>query len=153
MRTLNQSSKLAHVCYEIRGPVLEEAKRLEDEGHRILKLNIGNPAPFGFEAPEEILVDVIHNIPKSQGYCDSRGLYSARKAVMQYAQQIQIPNVEVNDIYPGNGVSELIVMVIVKSCRYCRGSRFRNRLRRRRRGYRWAGWRGRSRSRHKRPRC
>ena len=81
MRTLNQSSKLAHVCYEIRGPVLEEAKRLEDEGHRILKLNIGNPAPFGFEAPEEILVDVIASLPTAQGYSDSKGILSARRAV------------------------------------------------------------------------
>ena len=111
MRDFLKSLKLANVCYDIRGPVHERATIMEEEGHRILKLNIGNPAPFGFEAPEEILVDVIHNIPKSQGYCDSRGLYSARKAVMQYAQQIQIPNVEVNDIYLGNGVSELIVMV------------------------------------------
>jgi len=84
---------------------------MEDEGHRIIKLNIGNPAPFGFEAPDEILIDVIHNIPNSQGYSDSKGIYSARKAVMQYAQQLRIPNVEVNDIYLGNGVSELIVMV------------------------------------------
>ncbi|MBK6287334.1 MAG: pyridoxal phosphate-dependent aminotransferase [Pseudomonadales bacterium] len=112
MRDFLKSLKLANVCYDIRGPVHERATIMEEEGHRILKLNIGNPAPFGFEAPEEILVDVIHNIPKSQGYCDSRGLYSARKAVMQYAQQIQIPNVEVNDIYLGNGVSELIVMVM-----------------------------------------
>jgi alanine-synthesizing transaminase len=85
---------------------------MEEEGHRILKLNIGNPAPFGFEAPEEILVDVIHNIPNSQGYCDSKGLYSARKAVMQYAQQLGIAGVEINDVYLGNGVSELIVMVM-----------------------------------------
>jgi alanine-synthesizing transaminase len=85
---------------------------MEEEGHRILKLNIGNPTPFGFDAPEEILVDVIHNIPESQGYCDSKGLYSARKAVMQYAQQREITGVEVNDVYLGNGVSELIVMVM-----------------------------------------
>jgi alanine-synthesizing transaminase len=84
--------------------------RLEEEGHRIMKLNIGNPAPFGFEAPEEILVDVIHHLPESQGYCDSKGLYSARKAIMQYCQQIRIPGVEIDDITIGNGVSELIVM-------------------------------------------
>ena len=112
MREFLKSHKLANVCYDIRGPVHERATIMEEEGHRLLKLNIGNPAPFGFEAPEEILVDVIHNIPESQGYCDSRGLYSARKAVMQYAQQKQIPGVEINDIYLGNGVSELIVMVM-----------------------------------------
>ncbi len=111
-RPINKSSKLTGVCYEIRGPVLREAHRLEEEGHRIVKLNIGNPAPFGFEAPEEILVDVIHNLPDSQGYCESKGLYSARKAVMQYCQQIGISNVDVEDVYIGNGVSELIVMSI-----------------------------------------
>jgi alanine-synthesizing transaminase len=109
---INKSSKLTDVCYEIRGPVLREAHRLEEEGHPIVKLNIGNPAPFGFEAPEEILVDVIHNLPDSQGYCESKGLYSARKAVMQYCQQIGIVNVEVEDVYIGNGVSELIVMAM-----------------------------------------
>ena len=107
-----KSTKLADVCYEIRGPALGEAARLEEEGHRIVKLHIGNPAPFGFEAPEEILVDVIHNLPTSQGYCESKGLYSARKAVMQYCQQIGIANVDVEDIYMGNGVSELIVMAM-----------------------------------------
>ena len=112
MRDYLKSHKLANVCYDIRGPVHERATVMEEEGHRILKLNIGNPTPFGFDAPEEILVDVIHNIPESQGYCDSKGLYSARKAVMQYAQQREIEGVEVNDIYLGNGVSELIVMVM-----------------------------------------
>ncbi len=112
MRDYRKSNKLANVCYDIRGPVHERATVMEEEGHRILKLNIGNPTPFGFDAPEEILVDVIHNIPESQGYCDSKGLYSARKAVMQYAQQRGIAGVEVNDIYLGNGVSELIVMVM-----------------------------------------
>jgi alanine-synthesizing transaminase len=107
-----KSTKLADVCYEIRGPALAEAARMEEEGHRIVKLNIGNPAPFGFEAPEEILVDVIHNLPTSQGYCESKGLYSARKAVMQYCQQIGIVNVDVEDVYIGNGVSELIVMAM-----------------------------------------
>ena len=105
-----KSTKLADVCYEIRGPVLAEANRLGEEGHRILKLNIGNPAPFGFEAPEELLRDVIHNLPASQGYCDSKGLYSARKAVMQDCQRQGIANVHVNDITIGNGVSELIAM-------------------------------------------
>ena len=112
MRDYLKSHKLANVCYDIRGPVHERATVMEEEGHRILKLNIGNPTPFGFDAPEEILVDVIHNIPESQGYCDSKGLYSARKAVMQYAQQREITGVEVNDIYLGNGVSELIVLVM-----------------------------------------
>jgi alanine-synthesizing transaminase len=109
-RQITKSSKLADVCYDIRGPVLAEAHRLEEEGHRVLKLNIGNPAPWGFEAPEEILLDVIHNLPNSQGYCESKGLYSARKAIMQYCQQIRIPDVEIDDIYIGNGVSELVVM-------------------------------------------
>lgn len=109
-RQIRKSSKLEDVCYDIRGPVLAEANRLEEEGHRIFKLNIGNPAPWGFEAPEEILLDVIHNLPQSQGYCESKGLYSARKAIMQYCQQIQIENVEIDDIYVGNGVSELVVM-------------------------------------------
>ncbi len=109
-RPIRKSSKLDDVCYDIRGPVLAEANRLEEEGHRVFKLNIGNPAPWGFEAPEEILLDVIHNLPHSQGYCESKGLYSARKAVMQYCQQLRIPNVEIDDIYIGNGVSELVVM-------------------------------------------
>lgn len=111
-RLIRKSAKLDEVCYDIRGPVLLQANRLEEEGHKILKLNIGNPAPWGFEAPEEILRDVIHNIPASQGYCDSKGIYSARKAVMQYAQQIGIAGVEVDDIYIGNGVSELVVMAM-----------------------------------------
>ncbi|MEQ8483533.1 MAG: pyridoxal phosphate-dependent aminotransferase [Pseudomonadales bacterium] len=89
---------------------MKEADRMEEEGHRILKLNIGNPAPFGFEAPEEILRDVIHNLPTSQGYCDSKGLFPARKAVMQYYQSLGILGVEIDDIYIGNGVSELVVM-------------------------------------------
>ena len=105
-----KSNKLADVCYDIRGPVMKHAKRLEDEGQRVLKLNIGNPAPFGFEAPEEILQDVIHNLPTAQGYSDSKGLFSARKAVMHYCQQMNIQGVNIEDIYLGNGVSELIVM-------------------------------------------
>ncbi len=111
-RQIMKSKKLDDVCYDIRGPVLKEAHRLEEEGHTIIKLNIGNPAPFGFEAPEEILVDVIHNLPDSQGYCDSKGLYSARKAIMQYCQQSNISGVEIDDIYIGNGVSELVVMAL-----------------------------------------
>jgi alanine-synthesizing transaminase len=106
-----KSDKLNNVCYDIRGPVLQEANRMEDEGHRILKLNIGNPAPFGFDAPDEIIQDVIHHLPQSQGYCDSKGLYSARKAVMQETQRQGIQGVEINDIYLGNGVSELISVV------------------------------------------
>ena len=112
MKTINKSNKLDNVCYEIRGPVLHEAKRLEEEGHRILKLNIGNPAPFGFEAPDEIIQDLIFNLPNSQGYCDSKGLFSARKAVMHYCQELQINDVTIEDIYMGNGVSELIVLAM-----------------------------------------
>ena len=109
---VSKSNKLANVCYDIRGPVLKHAKRLEEEGQRILKLNIGNPAPFGFEAPDEILQDVIRNLPTAQGYSDSKGLFSARKAVMQYYQQKQVEGVGIEDIYLGNGVSELIVMAM-----------------------------------------
>ncbi|CAA0089489.1 Glutamate-pyruvate aminotransferase AlaA [Zhongshania aliphaticivorans] len=105
-----KSKKLNNVCYEIRGPVLQRANELEEEGHRILKLNIGNPAPFGFNAPDEIIQDVIRMLPDSEGYSDSKGLYSARKAIMQECQKIGIPNVGVNDIYLGNGASELISM-------------------------------------------
>jgi alanine-synthesizing transaminase len=110
MRTLKKSHKLDTVCYDIRGPVHREARRLEEEGHKILKLNIGNPAPFGFDAPEEIVQDMIHNVPESQGYSDSRGLFSGRKAVMQYCQQKGIAHVDIDDVYLGNGASELIVM-------------------------------------------
>ena len=107
---VKKSNKLANVCYDIRGPVLAEADRMEEEGHRILKLNIGNPAPFGFDAPDEILQDVIRLLPNSQGYCESKGLYSARKAVMQHYQQQGLLNVDIDDIYLGNGASELITM-------------------------------------------
>jgi len=110
MKKITKSSKLKNVCYDIRGHVAAEARRLEDEGHKILKLNIGNPAPFGFEAPDDILKDVIRNLPTAQGYSDSKGIYSARVAVMQYFQQNNIKDVNVDDIYIGNGVSELIVM-------------------------------------------
>ena len=109
-RTIRKSDKLADVCYDIRGPVLTAANQLEAEGHQILKLNIGNPAPWGFSAPEEILLDVVRNIPNSQGYSDSKGPFAARKAVMQYCQQINIRDVDVEDIYIGNGVSELVVL-------------------------------------------
>lgn len=109
---VRKSAKLADVCYDIRGPVQAEAHRLEEEGHRILKLHLGNPAPFGFEAPEEILRDVIHHLPSSQGYCDSKGLYSARKAVMQECQRQGVAGVDIDDVIIGNGVSELIVMAM-----------------------------------------
>jgi alanine-synthesizing transaminase len=112
MPVIRKSNKLINVCYDIRGPVMQEAKRLEDEGHRILKLNIGNPAPWGFNAPEEIVQDVIHNLPESQGYCDSKGVFSARKAVMHECQRKSIKHVTLEDIYIGNGVSELIVMAM-----------------------------------------
>ncbi len=112
MKKIKQSDKLSKVCYDIRGPVLEEAKRLEEEGHRILKLNIGNPAAFGFEAPDEIIQDVIRNLSNAQGYSDSKGLFSARKAIMQECQKLEIGGVDINDIYLGNGVSELIVMAM-----------------------------------------
>lgn len=112
MKKIRQSDKLAKVCYDIRGPVLEEAKRLEEEGNRILKLNIGNPAAFGFEAPDEIIQDVIRNLSNAQGYSDSKGLFSARKAIMQECQQLDIDGVDIDDIYLGNGVSELIVMAM-----------------------------------------
>lgn len=106
-----KSAKLQNVCYDIRGPVLKAANAMEEQGHRIIKLNIGNPAPFGFEAPQEILADVIANLPNAVGYCDSKGLFAARKAVVQYYQQ-QGLFVDVGDIYIGNGVSELIVMAM-----------------------------------------
>ena len=107
-----KSKKLANVCYDIRGPVTVKAKQLEDEGHRIIKLNIGNPAPFGFEAPEEIVLDVIHNLRDASGYSDSKGLFAARKAVMHYCQQKHILGVTIEDIYLGNGVSELIAIAV-----------------------------------------
>lgn len=110
MREIRKSDKLANVFYDLRGPVLQAAKRMEEEGHRILKLNIGNPKPFGLDAPDEIIQDVIYNLPDSEGYSDSKGLFSARKAIMQYAQQKNIAGVTIEDIIVGNGVSELIVM-------------------------------------------
>ena len=112
MDKIRQSDKLSNVCYDIRGPVLDHARRLEEDGHQILRLNIGNPAPFGFNAPDEILHDVIHNLSSAQGYCDSKGLYSARKAIMQECQKIGIDGVDIDDIYLGNGVSELITMAM-----------------------------------------
>ena len=110
MRPLKKSSKLDNVYYDIRGPVMEHARLMEEEGHRIIKLNLGNLAPFGFEVPEEIQLDVVHNLPHASGYSESKGLFAARKAVMHYCQQKNIAGVELEDITIGNGVSELIVM-------------------------------------------
>ena len=110
MKPIERSKKLDGVCYDIRGPVAREAKRMEEEGHRILKLNIGNPAPFGFEAPDEILKHVIHNLPTAQGYTDSQGIYPARVAVAQYYQSRGILSADADDVCSGNGVSELILM-------------------------------------------
>jgi len=112
LKIINKSSKLDNVCYDIRGPVLKEAKRLEDEGYRITKLNIGNPAAFGFNAPEEILHDMARNLQNAQGYGDSHGLFAACKAVMQDFQIKGVMDVGIDDIFIGNGVSELIVMAM-----------------------------------------
>ncbi|MDD5328660.1 MAG: pyridoxal phosphate-dependent aminotransferase [Sulfuricella sp.] len=112
MQPVLKSAKLANVCYDIRGPVLARARQMEEDGHRIIKLNIGNPAPFGFEAPEEITQDVIHNLGNASGYSDSKGLFAARKAIMHYTQEKKISGVQMEDIYIGNGVSELIVMAM-----------------------------------------
>ncbi|MFB7949367.1 pyridoxal phosphate-dependent aminotransferase [Kitasatospora phosalacinea] len=107
-----QSSKLKDVCYEIRGPVVDTANALEEAGHSVLRLNTGNPAPFGFEAPEEILQDIIRNLPNAHGYSDSRGILPARRAVVQYYQQRGVAGVGVDDVYLGNGASELIQMAV-----------------------------------------
>ncbi|MDX9706304.1 MAG: pyridoxal phosphate-dependent aminotransferase [Azospira sp.] len=112
MRPVKKSAKLANVCYDIRGPVLQKAKQMEDEGHKIIKLNIGNLAAFGFDSPEEIQQDIIRNLPNAAGYTDSKGIFSARKAIMHYCQQKKIKGVTLEDIYVGNGVSELIVMAM-----------------------------------------
>ena len=112
MKPITKSSKLANVCYDIRGPVLAAAKKMEEEGHRVIKLNIGNPLPFGFEAPEEIVVDVIRNMRDASGYTDSLGLFAPRKSIMHYCQEKGIQGVTVEDIFLGNGVSELIVMAM-----------------------------------------
>jgi len=111
-REIRKSAKLADVCYDIRGPVLARARQLEEEGHRILKLNIGNLAPFGFDAPDEVRHDVIVNLPNASGYSDSKGLFAARKAIMHYTQEQGIAGVGLDDIITGNGVSELIVMAM-----------------------------------------
>jgi alanine-synthesizing transaminase len=110
VKTIQKSLKLADVCYDIRGPVLEKARQMEEEGHKIIKLNIGNLAPFGFDAPEEIVQDMIRNMGNAAGYTDSKGLFAPRKSIMHYCQQKQIAGVTIDDIYLGNGASELIVM-------------------------------------------
>ena len=110
MRTFKKSSKLDNVLYDVRGPVVEEAARMEAQGMNILKLNIGNPAPFGFRTPDEVVYDMSRQLTDCEGYSDSKGLFAARKAIMQYAQNKNIPNVTIDDIYTGNGVSELIQM-------------------------------------------
>lgn len=110
MKYIKKSKKLDNVYYDIRGPVLDEAKKMEEDGYNIFKLNIGNTAPFGFDAPDEIIHDVMYNLKNAQGYCDSKGIFSARKAVMQYYQKKGIMDVEIKDIYIGNGVSELITL-------------------------------------------
>ena len=108
MRKFEKSSKLDNVLYDVRGPVVDEANRMVEDGMEVLKLNIGNPYPFGFSAPQEVILDMLSNIRTSQGYSDSKGIFSARKAIMQYSQLKHIPNVTMSDIYTGNGVSELI---------------------------------------------
>ena len=110
LKPVRKSAKLADVCYDIRGPVMARAKQMEEEGQRIYKLNIGNLAPFGFDAPDEVRRDVIVNLPNASGYSDSKGLFAARKAIMQYTQQKNIAGVGIDDIIIGNGASELIVM-------------------------------------------
>lgn len=112
MQPVLKSNKLANVLYDIRGPVMARAKEMEEDGHRIIKLNIGNPAPFGFTAPDEIVQDIIHNLSEASGYSDSKGMFAARKAIMHYTQEKKIQGVQVDDIYIGNGVSELIVMAM-----------------------------------------
>lgn len=107
-RNFTKSHKLDNVLYDVRGPVVQQAARMEDEGTHVLKLNLGNPAPFGFRTPDEVVYDMAHALPHTEGYSDSKGLYSARKAIMQYAQLKHIPNVSIDGIYTGNGVSELI---------------------------------------------
>ncbi|GAB4399312.1 MAG: pyridoxal phosphate-dependent aminotransferase [Rhodoferax sp.] len=112
MKTIRKSAKLANVCYDIRGPIMDAARQMEEDGHKIIKLNIGNLAPFGFDSPEEIQQDMIRNLPNSAGYSDSKGIFAARKAVMHYTQQQGVVGVTLDDIYLGNGASELIVMAV-----------------------------------------
>ena len=110
MRTFEKSTKLDNVCYDIRGPVMDEANKMIAQGEKIVKLNIGNPAPFGFEAPEAIIDKMSENLTLTEGYSDSKGLFSAREAILSYCKKKNMPNVTINDIYTGNGVSELITM-------------------------------------------
>jgi len=110
VRPIQKSKKLADVCYDIRGPVLDKARQMEEEGHKIIKLNIGNLAVFGFDAPDEIVHDMIINLPNAAGYTDSKGMFAPRKAIMHYTQEKKISGVTIDDIYIGNGASELIVM-------------------------------------------
>ena len=112
MKPVHKSNKLANVCFDIRGPVLQQAKKMEDEGQKIIKLNIGNLGVFGFDSPEEIQLDMIRNLPNAAGYSDSKGIFAARKAVMHYTQEKRIKGVTLEDIYIGNGASELIVMAM-----------------------------------------
>ncbi len=112
MQPIRKSKKLDEVCYDIRGPVLEKARKMEDEGQKIIKLNIGNLAAFGFDAPDEIVQDMIRNMANSSGYTDSKGLFAPRKSVMHYTQEKKIAGVTIDDIYLGNGASELIVMAV-----------------------------------------
>ena len=110
MRTFEKSTKLDNVCYDIRGPVMDEANKMIAQGEKIVKLNIGNPAPFGFEAPQAIIDKMSENLTLTEGYSDSKGLFSAREAILSYCQKKNMPNVTINDIYTGNGVSELITL-------------------------------------------
>ncbi len=110
MREFRKSNKLADVCYDIRGPVLDKARQMEEDGQRIIKLNIGNLAPFGFEPPDEIVQDMIHNLPGAAGYTDSKGLFAPRKAIVHYTQQKGVAGVGIDDVFIGNGASELITM-------------------------------------------
>ena len=116
MAQFRQSHKLHDVLYDIRGPVLEEAERMEAQGHRILRLNIGNPAPFGFEAPDAVMMDMIRHLPHAQGYSDSRGIYSARTAVVQYYQTQGILDLQPDEVFLGNGVSEMITLSLQAFC-------------------------------------
>jgi len=116
LKAIQKSAKLANVCYDIRGPIMDAARQMEEDGHKIIRLNIGNMAPFGFDAPEEIQQDMIRNLPASAGYSDSKGIFAARKAVMHYTQQQGIKGVTLEDIYLGNGASELIVMATNALC-------------------------------------
>jgi len=108
VKSIEKSQKLENVCYDIRGPVMEESSRMEEEGISLIKLNIGNLAPFGFRAPDEIVRDMIRNLPDAEGYSASKGLFAARKAIMHECQRIGIPGVDIEDVFTGNGVSELI---------------------------------------------